>query len=82
LIVDGKLLARRIAPPSGLSQDGASTHYERFPLPAGEHKLSVKFNDNVRVSGFNHARERALTLAPNQVVVVDFNPEQGGILIR
>ena len=82
LALDGKTLAHRSAPPSGLSRDGASTLYERFAVPAGEHELSVKFNDSVRVSGFNYAREEEIDLRPGQVLVVDFNPHTGGILIQ
>jgi len=80
--MDGQLLARRVAAPSGLSKDGASTLYERFVVPAGEHRLSIKFNDSVRSAGFNYVREERVQLKPGQVVVVDFNPQQGGILIQ
>ena len=82
LAMDGQLLARRVAAPSGLSKDGASTLYERFVVPVGEHQLSIKFNDSVRSAGFNYAREERVRLKPGQVVVVDFNPQQGGILIQ
>jgi hypothetical protein len=82
LSLDGRLLAHRVQRPSGLSHDGASTVYERFIVPAGEHDLSVKFNDSVRVPGYNYAREEELELRPGQVLVVDFNPQKGGILIQ
>lgn len=82
LTLDGRLLARRVERPSGLSRDGASTVYERFTVPAGEHDLSVKFNDSVRVPGYNYVREEEVELRPGQVLVVDFNPQKGGILIQ
>jgi len=82
LELDGRLLARRVAPPSGLSKDGASALYERFAVPAGEHELSVKFNDSARIAGFNYEREEKVELQPGQVLVVDFNPERGGVLIQ
>jgi len=82
LTLDGRLLARRVQHPSGLSHDGASTVYERFVVPAGEHDLSVKFNDSVRVSGYNYVRDEEVELRPGQVLVVDFNPQKGGILIQ
>ena len=82
LTLDGRLLARRVQHPSGLSHDGASTVYERFIVPAGEHDLSVKFNDSVRVSGYNYVRDEEVELRPGQVLVVDFNPQKGGILIQ
>ena len=82
LELDGKTLAHRSAPPSGLSRDGASILYERFAVPAGKHEVSVKFNDSVRVKAFNYSREEHVELRPGQVLVVDFNPEKGGILIQ
>ena len=82
LSMDGQLLARRVATPAGVAKDGASTLYERFVVPAGEHRLSVKLNDSVHVPGFNYVRDEHVQLRPAQVVVVDFNPNQGGILIQ
>ena len=82
LALDGRLLAKRVVKPSGLAKDGASTLYERFVLPAGNHELSVKFNDSVGVQGFNYTRNDRVRLRPGQVLVVDFNPERGGILIQ
>lgn len=82
LMLDGRLLAGRVERPSGLSRDGASTVYERFTVPAGKHQLSVKFNDSVRVPGYGYVREEEVELRPGQVVVVDFNPQKGGILIQ
>ena len=80
--LDGRLLAQRIARPAGLAHDGASTLYERFVIPAGKHELLVKFNDSVQVQGFNYTHEERVGLSPGQVLVVDFNPEKGGILVQ
>jgi hypothetical protein len=82
LAMDGQVLARREIAPAGLSKDGASTLYERFVVPAGEHRLSVKFSDNIRTPGFNYVSDERVQLHPAQVVVVDFNPARGGILIQ
>lgn len=79
---DGQLLAQRIAKPSGLAKDGASTLYERFVVPAGWHELSVKFNDSVRAPGFDYTRDERVHLQPGQVLVVDFDPGKGGILVQ
>ena len=82
LRLDGQTLASRSVRPSGLARDGASTFYERFAIPAGEHELSVRFKDSVRVSDFNYSRHEEVELEPGQVLVVDFNPDRGGILIQ
>ena len=82
LSVDGQVLARHVARPSGLSHDGASTVYERFTVPAGEHDLSVRLNDSARITGYNYVRDEKIELKPRQILVVDFNPQKGGILIQ
>lgn len=77
--LDGQPLYEKVIPPAGLSKDGVSTTYQRFEVPAGEHLISVKMNDNVRVQGFNYSREEKLTLKPAQIVVIDFSAEKGGV---
>jgi hypothetical protein len=71
-----------VAQPAGLSKDGASTLYKRFEVPAGEHLVSVKMNDNVRVQGFNLVREEKMTLKPAQILVVDVRKDHGGIFFE
>ena len=80
--LDGAPLYRHEATPSGLRSDGASTVYQRFPVQAGEHRLAVRLSDTVREPGFNFVRERTLTLAPSQVLVVDFSAEKGGVIFQ
>jgi hypothetical protein len=82
LALDGGVIAKRLVPPAGLSKDGPSTVYARFPVPAGDHRLSVRLNDSVREPGFNFTRDEQVHLAPGQILVVDFNAEKGGIVIR
>jgi hypothetical protein len=82
LALDGSMLAQREIPPAGLSRDGPSTIYARFPVPAGSHRLSVRLKDSVREPGFNYTHDEELNIRPGQIVVVDFNPERGGIVIQ
>lgn len=80
--LDGKPLFDGVAPPAGLSKDGTSTIYRRFEVPAGEHLLSVKMNDNVRIKDFNHVKEERLTLKPAQILVIDLRKDHGGIFFE
>ena len=82
LTLDGNVVASRVIPPSGVHRDGPSTVYARFPVSAGEHRLSVKLNDSVRTPGFNYTRDQEVELEPGQIVVVDFNAEKGGVVIQ
>ncbi|HJV84275.1 MAG TPA: hypothetical protein VJ698_02280 [Noviherbaspirillum sp.] len=79
---DGKPLYHEVVQPSGLSHDGASTVYHRFTAPAGEHRLAVRVNDSVKVKGFTYQREEVVNLRASQVLVIDFNHQQGGVIIK
>jgi hypothetical protein len=50
--------------------------YRRFVIPAGEHRLSARLSDNAR-GELNYRSEKTLTLAPAQVVVVEFHAASG-----
>lgn len=78
--VDGVTVYRHVAPPSGLSHDGASSAYHRLVLPAGEHRIAVRLKD-VPGAAFNHAREATVHLREAQVLVIDFDAERGGITL-
>ena len=78
----GVQVLRRVADPTGLSRDGASAVYQRLPVAAGEQRIAVRLNDDVRHAGFTHQREATVTLAPAQVLVIDFDAEKGGITLR
>jgi hypothetical protein len=82
LDVDGAPALRHVAPPAGLHRDGASAYYRRIDVPAGPHRLVVRIKDDVRSAGFDHVREASVTLAPAQVLVVDFDPGRGGITVQ
>jgi hypothetical protein len=80
--LDGTPAYRHVATPSGLSKDGASTVYHRFPVHSGEHRLAIRLNDDARAAGFNYRREEMVTLKPGKVLVIDFNQEAGGITLQ
>jgi hypothetical protein len=82
LDLDGSPLYRAELPPAGLSRDGASTVYQRFPVPAGRHRLRARLKDSVRVPDFNYTRETDVTVVPGQVFVVDFNARRDGFTFK
>lgn len=80
--IDGQPALRTVMHPTGIAKDGISTIYRRFEVKAGEHQLSVKMNDNVAKPGFKFVKEEKVTLAPAQVLVIDFNPDKGGLFFQ
>ncbi|HNU12412.1 MAG TPA: hypothetical protein PKJ45_13790 [Rubrivivax sp.] len=75
-------ILKRVVAPTGLSKDGASSIYERVIVPAGEQKLAVRLNDDIRPGATAHEREATVKLAPGQVLVIDFDATQGGIIFQ
>lgn len=82
LDIDDQPVFSHTALPSGLSRDGASSVYRRLQVPAGTHRVAVRVNDDARQTGFTHSREATVSLAPAQILVIDFDAEQGGITLR
>ena len=80
--IDGQPAFRTVMHPTGLYKDGVSTVYKRFELKAGSHQVVVRMNDNLVKPGFNFVKEEQVTLKPAQVMVIDFNPDKGGLFFR
>lgn len=80
--LDGKPVLSQVARPSGLRRDGAATVYRRLVVPAGSHKIAVRLQDDALAKGFTHSLEQTVTLAPMQIVVVDFDPATQSITIQ
>lgn len=80
--IDGVPALRRVAAPSGLSRDGASALYQRLQVRAGEQRLAIRMNDDARHPGFTYQKEAVVRLAPAQILVIDFDAENGGITLK
>ena len=80
--LDGKPFYETVMHPTGLSKDGISTVYKRFELKSGSYKLAVKMNDNLVNPGWSHVKEEQVTLKPARVLVIDFNPDKGGLFFQ
>lgn len=80
--IDGKTVLERTSPPSGLSRDGTSTLYQRLDVPAGQHQIAVRFKDNQKAEGYTSQINETITLKPAQVLVIDYSPDKGGIVLQ
>ena len=79
LILDGATLYRGEIPASGLHNDGLSSMYSRFAVPAGRHHLVLKMNDDADATNFRWILERHINLEARQVMVATF--KEGFILL-
>lgn len=80
--LDGKAVIDESFAPAGLAKDGASAAYRRLPIAAGPHRLRVQLNDDARRSDFTHERTAELDVKPGRIVLIDFDAEKGGVLIK
>ncbi len=76
--LDGRTVIDESFAPTGLRRDGASAGYRRLAISAGAHTLRVQLNDDARRAGFAYERVATLDVKPGQIVLIDFNPAQGG----
>lgn len=77
LDVGGRTIYQANLPPTGIAGDGPSRVYERFVMPAGQYDVAVRMRDTARKDGFDHERREHVTLATDQMLVIDFSAETG-----
>lgn len=81
LLVDGRPVFSGTYAPAGLWKDGPSHIYRRFNVPAGRREITARLRSTVRTAGFDYEKTVVLDLAPGRNLVVDFRPQQGGLVI-
>jgi ferredoxin/coenzyme F420-reducing hydrogenase delta subunit len=82
LWVDGRPVHVGVHEPAGLWDDGASTVYRRFAVPAGEKTLMARLRDSGRSEGFDYERSFEVRLEPRASLVVDFDEAAGGFVLH
>ncbi len=82
LDIADKSVYRATLPPTGIASDGPSRVYQRFVVPAGQYQVAVRMRDTPRIDGFDYQRNEIVTLAREQMFVVDFRSETGDFIFR
>ena len=72
LLIDGQSLYRATVPASGLHNDGVSSMYQRFELPAGKHHLQLLMSDDSASRAPTWQLSQDIELVPAQVMVATF----------
>jgi hypothetical protein len=81
LEMDGNLLYRIVAAPSGLGKDGAATVYRRFVIGAGAHRFLARLSDDAQ-GEFKYTAERNVEIGAGRVLLIDFNAGEGGFVFK
>ena len=80
LDLDGQPLYRGTHEPAGLWNDGPSSVYARFEVPAGRHRIDARLRDDGSKQGFDYSGSETVDFAPGQNFVVDFSAADGGFV--
>ena len=68
--------------PSGIWSDGKANVYRRVVVPAGVHNFFIGMNDSGAPSGFNFEASQRVDLEPGRNLVIRFDEQSQGFLIR
>ena len=79
-LLNGAPLYNSTLQPSGIFGDGGVDVYYNAKIPSGDHHLSIRMDDSVRVPGFNHTFEKTVKIAPAQILLVEFDSRQGFVI--
>jgi hypothetical protein len=77
LEMDGQVLYRISAPPSGLRHDLPSAVYRRLAVPAGRHVFRARLADTPD-GAFRHEGRATVDLPPGRALVIDYVASRGG----
>ncbi len=82
LTLNGELLFKETFQPQGLSGDWGVDVYREFKVPSGKHHFMVRLKDSVRIKDFNYVLEKDVVLKSNQLLMIDFQPNDGGFILQ
>ena len=82
VLMDDIAVIDHIVDPPGLYKDQGVDIYHSVKVPMGEHRLEIRMNDSVRVDGPTHHYEQSVSLAPAQLLVIQFNNAQNQFVLR
>ena len=74
---NGKIVYQGTHEAAGLWQDGPVHFYQRYDVPAGPQRLTVRMRDSGASQGFDYVASRDDELAPEQGFVIDFDQRSG-----
>ena len=82
LYLDDKLLTEVVLQPSGIHKDQGVSMFQSIKVKAGEHKLRIWLNDDVKVEGATYKHEQSVNIKPEQLLLIDFDAGSGGFFIN
>ena len=82
LLLNGEPSIEEVADAPGLYSDQGVDIYRTVKVPTGTHHLAITMNDNVRHEGPTYTHEQTVSLEPAQLLLIDFNSDNGKFVIK
>ncbi len=82
MMIDDEIVFNASSQPSGLSNDGKSLFYHRFPVPTGKHKIAVRLFEAEVSKGSQYQFNQSVDLKAGTITVVGFNPTTKEIFFK
>lgn len=82
MYLDETLITKVQIEPPGFHKDQSVSFFERVKVTAGEHKLRIWMNDDVKVAGVVHHYEQLVSLKPEQLLLVDFDAQANSFVTK
>ena len=82
LIVDDAVVYDEELVPIGLSGDGPARMYQKFLVPAGQHRITARLRDSRKDEGFDYETTQVVDLSPWQNLAIDFQSDSGNFHFR
>jgi len=82
MMLDGKPVFSGSAQPAGLSKDGHSSFYEKFPVSGQPHSIQVQLWDGPATGEPDYVLKRNVSLSPLEILVIGFSNSGQGLTLQ
>jgi len=81
LLINDEMIYSKELAPRGIHGDSLSSVYFRLPVNSGEINLKVRMKDHIDQKNYPYQLEKTLQLSPAQVLVIDFDANEGSFIL-
>ena len=80
MLMDGELLYDKTLLAPGIYNDGGVNIFFSGKIPAGEHNIEIKMEDNVRNEGLDHTFTKTVSIDPTKIILFSYDQINGFVV--